>query len=176
MYIIKISDLSYKIILSQSDFQKYGTDIFDGGEVSKTFFYDVIEKVNSEHTAVKKSSVIQADFFEDKFGGGELFLYFSDTSRHSSTYILQSRDFEDIITACKIINEKSPSTQSKLFYKDGLFYLALYCNEKEKEPFPALYEMGKLFKADNLFLWHLEEHASTLMEANAVSKAAYYFT
>ena len=175
MFIIKISDLSYKVTLSQSDFGKYGKDIFDGGENSKTFFCDVIEKVSKEYNQVNKTAVIHADFFEDKFGGGELFLYFSDTSIAPLFYILKCDDFENIIISCKIINTTAANFSSKLIYMSGFYYLILDYVQKEKEPPSSLYEMGKLFKADYIFILHLEEHGKVILKENAIEKTVLHF-
>lgn len=168
MYIIKISDLSYKVILSQSDFGKYGNDIFDGGENSKIFFGDILDKVNQTYSERRKTAVIHADFFEDKFGGGELFLYFADNSCSTDNYVLSCSSFEDIITSAKIIKDFKKAFNSKLIFMKEQFFLILNPLQKESELPLSLYEMGKLTKANDLFIWHLEEHGCIIAQSDAI--------
>ena len=75
MHIIKISPMSFKIILSKKDLQRHGVNnILEHADISGDFFAEIIEETNRLYGNPFDEGPLDADFFESKDGGGELFI------------------------------------------------------------------------------------------------------
>ena len=88
MHIIKITPCSFKIVLSKEDLKRHGIDnILEHADLSGDFFADIIEQTNRLYGSPFKEGAIDAEFFEGKDGGGELFICSSKKVCKSTFYI-----------------------------------------------------------------------------------------
>ncbi len=176
MYIMKISKDSFKIILSREDLSKYGENVFNGGDISKQFFTDILTKLNPSYSGHSHDYIAHAEFFEDKFGGGELFICLYNGMDDKNVLVFESYDFEDIIGACKTALRFDSFKESKLILCQSVYYLLIYTSDKENYLQNYLKEFGKCSRASSLFIWHLVEHGKIIFSSNAVENTASYFS
>ena len=176
MYIIKISSDSYKIILSKEDLNEYGSNVFDGGESSKRFFSVILEKVASSHQNSVKSCIAHAEFFEDKFGGGELFLCLCAEKADLCGYKFSSGYIEDIVSVCKAVENMGIDTSSKLFECNGLYHIFFFTSKDNLRLKNIISEYGECKNAEKILLWQIEEHGRVLLASDASKKLCLYFT
>ncbi len=167
MHIIKISTNSFKVILSRSDVEKYGPSAFDGSDSSRKMLNHILSQI---HTDGKKTcgSITHAEFFEDKFGGGELFLRLSGKSTPTSRYIFSSSSVEDIIDVCRVISSKYSGVSSRLLIEDGIYRLTIFSKEALPLFTETVGEFGNVTKASKSDIWLSEEHGRVLIPCRAV--------
>lgn len=174
MYIIKITDESCKVILSKDDLSKYGDDVFFGGKTSEKFFEDILSLFPHSH---RQSSVAHADFFEDKFGGGELFILFSKNKslQNSQTFIFSSDSINGVIDVCCAISRIPSKEESSLILYKNKYRLIIKTTKNVPYLKELLKEYGDCIVGDNLDLWIMEEHGKTIIENNATEKITEVF-
>lgn len=170
MNIIKISPVSFKIILTKEDLSRYGVEnILHHTELCGDFFEEIIHKTNAMFDSPFSEGAIDAEFFESKDGGGELFITGAQRTSKNIIYIFSSDDIEKIFSLCQRLDKTGiKPKKSRLFLDDGMYLLLLsYTNEK---PFvqSILREYGNSVKADRLSVWVVEEHAKLLSGNDAV--------
>ena len=174
MHIIKISPDSFKVILSKSDMEKYGSASFDGSDNSKKMLNHILSLLKNKDKSCA-GGITHAEFFEDKFGGGELFLRLSPNTGKAARYIFSSKSIESIIEASKVIASKYGNVSSRLFCFDGFYRLLVF----SKIPLPMitsrLGEFGQCRKAEKSDIWLTEEHGTVLIPCRAVEKVIEFF-
>ena len=175
MYIIKITDNSYKIILSKNDLSKYPEEIFKGGETSKLFFSDILSDLHTDRVHVAGSCIAHAEFFEDKYGGGELFICFHQNKSNYICYQFSSQNIEDIINICLAANRTDIIKASKLFLCSENYHLLLFIDEENPLLKGIIKEFGSCTTASELEVWQLEEHCRILIDRNAVNVICNHF-
>ena len=167
MHIIKITPYSFKIILSKEDLQRYGAqNIFESKELSGNFFAEIIDETNAVYGNPFKEGSIDAEFFESKDGGGELFKSTRVSDR--VTYLFKTRDFENLIRLCKRLSQFFIPEQSILFVSGSEYSLLLHYKNADDLVLPCLTEYGQALKSNLIRQWILEEHAEKLVADNAV--------
>lgn len=167
MHIIKITPHSFKIILSKEDLMRHGVqNIFDSKELSGEFFAEIINETNSLFGNPFISGSIDAEFFEGKDGGGELFLS-SGVFKKTVTYLFRTRDFESLLCLCKRLSDFLMPENSALYTEKGEYCLLLEYENAEKPVLPYLKEYGHAEKINKIQRWLLEEHAEAIMTENA---------
>lgn len=176
MYIIKISDSNYKIILSKTDLSKYGSDVFGGGITSKAFFTEILEKLADDKGKLKRDCIANAEFFEDKFGGGELFISIKSNSSYFRRYIFYGKSIEEIITVSNVILQHGIDASSKLIYLNGIYHLIIFSQEENRLLTCVIGEFGKYKSASRLEVWHLEEHGRTIFNHGALREIVGIFS
>lgn len=176
MYIIKISDDSYKVILSKEDLNKYGENVFEGGENSKRFFSEVLTRVAENGYREKNACIAHAEFFEDKFGGGELFLSLGKALEHHSRYVFSSKSIDNVIGVCEMLSKACRCVSSRLLANEGMYYLLIFTQKEIPHIGGILGEFGNYMKAEKLLIWLLEEHCRVLINSDAVEKLCGAFT
>lgn len=174
MHIIKISPQSFKIILSKSDIEKYGELPFETADYNRRFFEDIIHKTGMLYGLSLSEETIDANFFESKDGGGELFL--SVGCGKESTYIFSTDNTEVLIGLCKCLASSGTHIPSTLYSDGGVYRLALRLCTKNAMTLAVIREYGNIEKSGDFEVWYLDEHAKVLCGENAVEKIASSFT
>ncbi len=169
MQIIRISPKSFKIILTKDDLALSGNDnTYEQDGFSKDFFTKIIDEANRQYGADFGSGVIDARFFEDKCGGGELFLCEVTSKSCVEAYAVFAESSDDIICLCKRINSIFKSYSS--LYFDGKYYiLLLNLHNDDQIAISILHEYGFCKKISAVYAWSLEEHSKKILSDNAVS-------
>ena len=169
MHIIKISPAGFKIILSKDDLQKYWVgNIFENTDASGAFFEEIIERTNTLYGNPFIEGAIDAEFFESKDGGGELFLCSSKNQIKSTVYQFTTRDSDNLFMLCSRLNRLSEHEKSTLFLQDGLYCLIIFCPRRKNNLVSIIKEYGSCNEAGKLVLWQLEEHAKLLCRDTAI--------
>lgn len=174
MHIIKISTDSFKVILSQSDIKKYGSSALDGSESSRKMLNHILSLLQSKDKSTK-GAIAHAEFFEDKFGGGELFLRLKKETQMPARYIFSSPSIEDVISASRLISRHYGGVSSRLFFQDGLYKLTIFSKYALNLFTERLREFGSVIKASKTEIWLIEEHASILIGCCAVERLIQKF-
>ena len=173
MHIIKISPVSFKIILTKEDLKCHGVEnILHHTELCSDFFEEIIRETNSLFENPFTEGAVDAEFFESKDGGGELFISRSNRNTKSITYIYSTESIEHIFALCKRLNISFKPKKSRLFF-DGKNYLLLLTYPKRNSILASfISEYGALREAGKLCEWIAEEHAKLLVEGDAVGTIA----
>ena len=170
MNIIKISPVSFKIILTKEDLSRYGVEnILHHTELCGDFFEEIIHKTNAMFDSPFSEGAIDAEFFESKDGGGELFITGSKRKSKNITYIFSADDIEKVFSLCQRLD--TPNTkpyESRLFAGEKNYRLLLTYKEENTLIPSFLKEYGNTLKADRLSVWVVEEHAKLLSGNDAV--------
>lgn len=174
MYIIKITDKSCKVILSKKDLNKYGSNIFDDKEASSDFFNDVLSLLPHSE---EKRIIAHADFFEDKFGGGELFILFGHEDKPSkqNVFVFVSESIEEIIRVSHALSSDSYIAESRLILNEEKYHLVLKTAGFAPYLKERLGDYGNCKRAADIDLWTLEEHGKILIENRAIEKLLEIF-
>ena len=169
MEIIKIGSACFKIILSKDDLQKYGAENkFENKDTLETFFEDIIHQTNEMYGYPFSESAIDAEFFESKDGGGELFLSTAKQHGKSSAVILSTGECDNLFLLCSRLKTMAEHEKSSLFTENGIYFLVIFPSKRNDNIIPVAKEFGKCVEAGKLKLWHLEEHARLLCQDNAI--------
>ncbi len=174
MHIIKISPQSFKIILSKHDLEEYGDENpFNTTRYTGEFFEDIIQRTNALYDNPFIGGTVDAEFFESKDGGGELFL----SLRHEKTvsYIFSTDDTEVLISLCKRLVSNGIICQSTLYFHDGNYRLLLGLDSPDTITVALIREYGNMPSASDYEKWLLDEHAKVLCSEKAVEKIANAF-
>lgn len=175
MHIIKISPVSFKIILSKEDIQRCGvSNIFEHSELSGDFFTEIIDETNRLYGNPFTCGSLDADFFESKDGGGELFIS-KRVKSEGRTYIFTTDNPENLIMLCKRLYTLDIKDDKGLYFCNGNYSLLIYSEKRDSILFSVLSEYGNVSKATKLNIWHIQEHANVIIEKNAVSIFANTF-
>ena len=175
MYIIKITDNSYKIILSKNDLSKYPEGIFKGGETSKRFFSDILSELHPDRVHDASTCIAHAEFFEDKYGGGEMFICIHKNKSERICYQFSSRNIEDIINICFAANRTGIIKESRLFLCSQNYHLLLFIDEENATLKGIIKEFGSCANTSELEIWQLEEHCRILIDRDAVNIVCNHF-
>lgn len=176
MHIIKISPVSFKIILSKEDLQRHGVEnILHHPDISGEFFSEIIEKTNELYRNPFTEGTIDAEFFESKDGGGELFISRHKEFHDRQTYLLSTGSFESIIQLCKRLYKTGAVSDSGLYYENGTYFLTAVCNMESSLTASIISEYGLCKKIGKIKLWHIQEHAKTLIKSNAAQTISEKF-
>lgn len=172
MHIIKISPVSFKIILSKEDLQRNGVEnIFEHAEYSGDFFAKIIEKTNALYGNPFKSGSVDADFFASKDGGGELFI----SKKSCFSYLFRTKSLDNLISLCKQLSLGLRPQSSTLYFDDGIYCLLTEYDFKDEILVSRIKEYGD-FRASGIFeKWLLEEHGKLLISGNAVQSICRNF-
>lgn len=169
MYIIKISPVSFKIVLSKDDLKRHGVEnILNHPSACADFFADIIDETNRLYGAPFSEGAVDAEFFESKEGGGELFL--SKSKRDGATYHFKTKHLDSLICLCKRLSQNRPPSDSKLFFGDDCYSLVLFYSQSERLVMSILKEYGKASEINQFGHWLLEEHKKVLIAQNAVEQ------
>ena len=139
MYIIKISGDSYKIILSADDLKEYPEKLFNDADSSKQFFSDIMRTLDGNEPKNDTRSIAHAEFFENKSGGGELFLCLYSKNREKIYYILECDNWENNLALALQLREKLNSKYTSLCRPA---YLRSSTYNQELAPYSLLLEVG----------------------------------
>ena len=176
MHIIKISPMGFKIILSKDDLKRHGVDnILDHTDISGDFFAEIIEETNRLYGNPFTDGAIDAEFFEGKNGGGELFLCKAAKTLKNTIYTFTTDDFEALIMLCKRLDSMDFTYKSRLYHDGENFILALI--DAKKNPLIETYlrEHGSAEEINKLKFWIIDEHAKLISKENAVGELATHF-
>lgn len=177
MHIIKITPVSFKIILSKEDLQRHGIDnILEKSDISGDFFAEIIDKTNALYGCPFTDGAIDAEFFESKDGGGELFLCQAKSAHKAITYLFRCQDLESLIALCKRLNTPDTKNDSRLYFDDGKYSLLIFCLERNGFLLSILKEYGSASEISRLQTWLLEEHANIIFSENAICGICSHFT
>ena len=176
MYIIKISGDSYKIILSADDLKEYPEKLFDDADSSKQFFSDIMRTLDGNELKNDTRSIAHAEFFENKSGGGELFLCLYRKSRERIYYKLDCDNLENIITVSKSIKRYGFGISASLFQMNSQYQLIFFLDKENDLLMRVLKEFGSTEKITKYRIWQLEEHGKILIRRNAIEKICDFFT
>ena len=169
MHIIKISPQSFKIILSKEDLGIYGEEnIFENETLSKQLLSQIIDETNRLYDNPFKEGTINAEFFESKEGGGELFITKAKHLPKSRLLVFETKNSDNVFMLCKSLCGKKISAQSTLFCLDDTYYLVVKAEDDEKRLFYTMNEFGKTHEKSEIFLWYLQEHAKILVRDDAI--------
>lgn len=180
MHIIKITPVSFKIILTKEDLQRHGIehissysgyDGFDGD-----FFAEIIEKTNTLYGCPFKEGAVDAEFFESKDGGGELFICRARHIGKTVIYLFEAENSENLFLLCNKLKNTGTTNDSRLYFYNGKYSLLLLFEEKNDFVLSILKEFGNAEKISKLQMWVVEEHASIILEENAIETITEYFT
>lgn len=176
MHIIKISPHSFKIVLSKEDLMRHGVDnILDNTDISGDFFAEIIEETNRIYGSPFKEGAIDAEFFESKDGGGELFICSSTKVCKSIFYLFTAHDIENLISLCKRLYSNYIYNDSRLYFNDGKYSLLIHCPKRDITLFSILKEYGNASEITKFCIWLIEEHAQFLINENAIKTIAESF-
>lgn len=176
MHIIKISPVSFKIILSKEDLMRHGVDnILNHADISGDFFEEIIEETNRLYGNPFVEGAIDAEFFESKDGGGELFLVSSKKSIKSSTYLFRTESSDALISLCRRLSEQGTLFDSKLFFEGGKYSLILFCQKGNDFLVPQMKEYGTASEITLLQRWLIEEHARLIIDKGAIEHISENF-
>ena len=174
MHIIKISPMSFKIILSKKDLQRHGVNnMLEHADISGDFFAEIIEETNRLYGNPFDEGPLDADFFESKDGGGELFISKRKTQKNT-VYCLESEKIDNLISLCKRIYTYNKN-DSRLYYFNGKYSLLIYLREKDHALYSILSEYGQVSEVGKFHTWTLDEHGDLLIKDDAVGKTAVVF-
>lgn len=169
MHIIKISPKSFKIILTKDDLAFSGADsAYESYGFSKEFFTKIIDEANRKYGADFGSGVIDASFFEDKCGGGELFLCESGSCDYPDAYAFFTKDSDGIIRLCKRIKPLLSDTYSSLYCNECEYALLLSLCDDKDFLLSVIKEYGECKKISRFEMWALQEHSKALIESKAI--------
>ena len=170
MHIIKISPVSFKIILTKEDLTRHGVEnILNHAELCSDFFEEIIQKTNLLFENPLGEGAIDAEFFESKDGGGELFITGREKSQENTTFIFTANDSEEIFLLCKRLDTPEAKPIKSRLFSDGKNYNLLLTYKNENKLIPSvLKEYGNVSQANRLRIWIIEEHSRPLIENDAV--------
>ncbi|MBR2021512.1 MAG: adaptor protein MecA [Clostridia bacterium] len=176
MHIIKISPVSFKIILSKEDLMRHGVEnILNHADISGDFFGEIIEQTNRLYGNPFVEGAIDAEFFESKDGGGELFLVSSKKSIKSTTYLFRTESSDALISLCRRLSEQSTIAESRLFFDEGKYSLILLCQKGDDFLVSLMKEYGTVSEISLLQRWLLEEHARLIIDKEATRRITEAF-
>ena len=175
MHIIKISPVSFKIVLTKEDLQRCGvSNILEHSELSGDFFAEIIDETNRLYGNPFTGGLLDADFFESKNGGGELFIS-KRVKSENSIYIFTTEIIENLIMLCKRLYTLNIKDDKGLYFCNGKYSLLIYSEKERAILFSILSEYGNVSMATKLDIWHIQEHADAVIKENAVSTFANTF-
>lgn len=169
MHIIKITPKSFKIILSKEDLQRFGAgNIFDYPDMSGELFSEIIERTNALYGSPFTEGAVDAEFFESKDGGGELFITKHICESSDVTYVFEASCSDRLRSLCKRLRKMGLSGESRLFFDGNSYKLILKLKETEEITKAVIREYGELKKAGKMSLWQIEEHAKLICPSDAI--------
>ena len=170
MHIIKISPVSFKIILTKEDLTRHGVEnILHHTELCGDFFEEIIRETTLRFENPFRDGAIDAEFFESKDGGGELFITRGKRKSKNATYLLSCGDIERIFSLCQALYDSSfKPYKSRLFYDGENYQLLLTYKNDDSFISSFLKEYGNVSQANKLQIWVIEEHSKPLIKENAV--------
>ncbi len=167
MQIIKISPKSFKIILTKDDLTLSGMEnTYDYLGFSKEFFAKVIDEANEKYGADFGCGVIDAEFFEDKYGGGELFLHEAHALSSTNAYAFYAQQSEILIRLCKRLGKGV--SDSTLYCGDNIYILMLFLCDGSDFLQATIKEFGTLKKLSDFGVWEIQEHSRILIKDSAI--------
>ncbi len=176
MHIIKISPQSFKIVLSKDDLKRHGVEnILHHADMSGDFFEEIIRETNRIYGSPFAEGAIDAEFFESKDGGGELFICSSKSSHKSITYLFRTDNCESLIKLCKRLMLSNPPCDSRLFHQDGRYSMLLFYQSRDSILIPVMKEFGTASEISKIQIWLLEEHESVIIDKDAIHTVAESF-
>ncbi len=176
MHIIKITPVSFKIILSKEDLQKHGVEnILEDERYSGEFFAEIIDRTNNLYGSPFKEGSVDAEFFASKDGGGELFVSRSGTKKSPFTYLFRTKNLDSLISLCRRLSECHGHKSSSLYYEENIYCLLLTFDVKNDYIFSLIKEYGHLKASGEFERWSLEEHGKLLIKENAIEQLYLYF-
>ena len=179
MHIIKITPCSFKIVLSKEDLMRHGVDnILEHADLSGDFFADIIEETNRLYGSPFKEGAIDAEFFEGKDGGGELFICSSKKVHKSTFYLFTTYELENLISLCKRLVTKSHiQNDNRLYFdNDGKYSLLIHCGKRDDTLVSVMKEYGNASEITKFKISVLEEHSLLLISENATRTIAQTFS
>lgn len=177
MHIIKITPMSFKIILSKEDLQRHGVDnIIEKNDLSGDFFAEIIEKTNALYGNPFTEGAIDAEFFASKDGGGELFICSSKSVNKSTTYLFRTESSDSLVSLCARLAASSLPYDSKLYYENGRYNLLLFYGKRDDFLVSCMKEYGSAAEISKLQMWLLLEHSRIICDKNAVERLSGVFS
>lgn len=175
MQIIKITPHSFKIILTKDDLRQVGAENIIQDAADRDFLREIIDKTNEMYDHPFDAGTINAEFFESKDGGAELFLFTSGYRTSDETYILTTDTVESILPLCNVLANDKKLNESSLYCSNNIYYLFLVYAYADRFTSARLMEYGSFSKASKLLMWHITEHAKVIFENNALERLAEIF-
>lgn len=173
MHIIKITPCSFKIILSKDDLARSGRDnIFNHTDISGDFFAQIIDETNRLYGNPFTEGSVDAEFFASKDGGGELFLSKSNTEYKHTYYIFITQSTDSLVMLCKRLSFSGITYDSSLYHADGNYSLIIFSEKRDSLLLSVLKEYGSASETSSFRTWLLDEHASIILEKDAVTTIA----
>ena len=135
MHIIKITPKSFKIILSKEDLQRYGVEnILESPDISGELFTEIIERTNTLFGHPFTEGAIDAEFFESKDGGGELFITKHIHKNEDTVYVFTAKESDRIYMLCKRLGQEEFITESRLYHDGNVYQLVLRLKDTNNNP------------------------------------------
>lgn len=176
MHIIKITPQSFKIVLSKDDLRRHGVEnILHHADMSGEFFEEIIRETNRIYGSPFSEGSIDAEFFESKDGGGELFICSSKSTHKSIVYLFRTDNCENLIKLCKRLLHTKLPCGSKLFHDNGRYSLLLFYQCRDSILIPIMKEFGTASEISKLQIWLLEEHETVILDKDAIHTVADCF-
>lgn len=171
MHIIKITPNSFKIILTKEDLQRDGVNnIFENNDLTGDFFKEIMEQTERLYGTTFSEGSVDAEFFESKDGGGELFICASRSMGLSAIYFVQTKTSETLYALCRRLEKLHIHSDSRLYSENNLYILVVFLNRANDLLLSILSEYGTASKSGKFALWHLDEHAHVILKDNAVER------
>ncbi len=176
MHIIKITPVSFKIILSKEDLQKHGVEnILEDERYSGEFFAEIIDRTNTLYGSPFKEGAVDAEFFASKEGGGELFISCSQKNNSHVTYLFKTKSLDNLISLCCRLLRCHSHKSSTLYYEEEIYCLLLTFDAKNDLVFSRIKEYGHLKASGEFERWSLEEYGKLLIKDNAIEQLCLHF-
>lgn len=176
MHIIKITPVSFKIILTREDLQRYGVEnILEDERYSGEFFAEIIDRTNSLYGCPFREGSVDAEFFASKDGGGELFLSSTRNNKTPHTYLFRTNSLDNLIVLCNYLAGTHLPQHSTLYFDDNIYCLLMEYEKRDDFLISRIREFGDLKTAGKLEIWLIEEHGKIIMQNHAIEQILFHF-
>ena len=176
MHIIKITSVSFKIILTKEDVDKYCKKYVLNDKIDSYGFYaEIKDKTDALFDYPFDELSVDAEFFESKDGGGELFLTAIPKIKLHN-YIFLTKDSDVLSSLClRLVKFKMP-VESKLYFNNDCYNLLVKFEEMPDEVIVGVMnEYGECNIVEDIYDWYLQEHAKCIFENDALVKIVQKF-
>jgi len=176
MHIIKITPVSFKIILSKEDLQRHGVEnILEDERYTGEFFAEIIDRTNALYGSPFEEGSVDAEFFASRDGGGELFISRSQKRNSHFTYLFKTKSLDNLISLCRQLPVYHSHKNSTLYYEEDIYCLLITFDTKNDFVFSRIKEYGHFKVSGEFERWSLEEHGKVLIKENAIEQLCLYF-
>ena len=177
MYIIKITPHSFKVVLSKNDLVTFGKNKnFNDNKIPKAFLGRLLKKAKNEHGISFDTDLVEAEFFQSKDGGGELFVNSYPSKENSVTYIFSTDNFENLVYLCKRYSHLSIIYQSRLIKAEKRYCLVLYMQRNDNFLISGIGEYGDVVKVSKGKIMRICEQGKIICKNRAIQCIAHHFS